>query len=108
MTNAEWKQCLCGFLDDVERELRSDTPIEDRNALGAMRRRIRAKRITRPRKPYENEVDALVESRAHLREAAHRHMGKVVPAAIERATSALLRAVDILKGTSKKIPIKHG
>jgi len=96
MTNAAWKQCIIGFLDGVERDLHADAPAEDKVALQALRSRLEKKRITEARKPYERKIDALIDSRPYLFAAAHRHLGKVVPVAVERAAASLKKARDLL------------
>jgi hypothetical protein len=96
MTNAEWKQCIVGLLDGVERELHADAPTEDKVALQAMRSRLEKKRIAEARKPYERKIDSLIESRPYLFAAAHRHIGKVLPPAVEQAASMMKRARHLL------------
>jgi hypothetical protein len=101
MTNREWKHFISDLLDAVERELHPDTPTEDREALRAMRSILDRKRITEARKPYERKIDRLIESRPYLFAAAHRHIGKVLPPAVEQAASTLKRARDLLKSCAQ-------
>ena len=96
MTNAEWKQCIVGLLDGVERELHADAPTEDKEALQAIRSRLEKKRTTEARKPFEKKIDSLIENRPYLFAAAHRHIGKVLPPAVEQAASLMKRARDLL------------
>ena len=96
MTNAAWKQCVFGLLDGVERELHADAPTEDKNALQAIRSSLEKKRMTEARKPFERKIDRLIESRPYLFAAAHRHIGKVLPPAVERAASSMSRARNLL------------
>jgi hypothetical protein len=98
MTNTEWKQCIIGFLDAVERELHPDAPIADREELRTLRSSIERKRVTEARKPYERKVDRLFDDagRPYLWAAAHRHIGKAAPAAVEQAAALLNRARDLL------------
>ena len=104
MTNAAWKQCIVGFLDGVRRELHTDTPTEDKDALQAMRSRLEKKRITEARKPFERKIDRLIESRPYLFAAAHRHIGKVLPPLVEQAASTMKRARDLLDRAPNKSP----
>jgi len=104
MTNREWIHFMSGLLDSVERELHPDAPTEDREALQAFRGRLERKRVTEARKPYERKIDSLVESRPYLFAAAHRHIGKILPPAVERAASTLKRARDLLDRAPNKSP----
>jgi hypothetical protein len=97
MKSAEWKQCVVGFLDAVERELHSDAPNEDREALQTMRSLLKRKRNSEARKPFERKIDKLIQNSPYLFAAAHRHIGKVLPPAVEQAASTLKRAKDLLK-----------
>ena len=92
---------MSGLLDAIERELHPDAPTEDREALRAFRRRFERKRVTEARKPYERKIDRLVESRPYLFAAAHRHIGKILPPAVEQAASAMKRARDLLDRAPK-------
>src|ERR1035437_9501985 len=96
MTNREWKHFMSGLLDSVERELHPDAPTEGREALRAFRGQLERKRVTEARKPYERKIDRLVESRPYLFAAAHRHIGKILPLAVEQAASTMKRARDLL------------
>jgi len=96
MTNREWKHFMSGMLDAVERELHPDAPAHDRKALQALRSSLERKRVTEARKPYEQKFDRLVDSRPYLFTAAHRHIGKIMPPAVEQAASALKKARDLL------------
>lgn len=102
MTNAEWKQCIVGLLEGVERELHADAPTEDKDALQAMRSRLEKKRIAEARKPFERKIDRLIESRPYLLAAAHRHIGKVLPPVVEQAASMMKRARDLLDRAPNK------
>jgi len=93
---------MSGLLDAVERELHPDAPTEDREALRALRSRLERKRVTEARKPYERKIDRLVESRPYLFAAAHRHIGKILPPAVERAASTLKRARALLDRAPNK------
>jgi prephenate dehydrogenase len=96
MTNREWKHFASGLLDALEWELHPDAPTEDREALRALRSSLERKRITETRKPYERKIDRLVESRPYLFAATHRHIGKILPPAVEQAASTLKKARDLL------------
>src|ERR1017187_583949 len=104
MTNREWKHFMSGLLDSVERELHPDAPTEDREALRAFRGRLERKRVTEARKPYERKIDRLVESRPYLFAAAHRHIGKILPPAVEQAASDMNGARTLLDRAPNKSP----
>jgi hypothetical protein len=103
MTNAAWKKFMVSLLDAVERELHADAPAEDKDALQAMRSCLEKKRITEARKPFERKIDRLIESRPYLFAAAHRHIGKILPPAVELAASTMKRARELLDRASNKI-----
>ena len=104
MTNREWTDFMSGLLDAIERELHPDAPTEDREALRAFRSRFERKRVTEARKPYERKIDRLVESRPFLFAAAHRHIGKILPPAVEQAASAMKRARALLDRAPNQSP----
>ena len=96
MTNREWKQFIGGLLDSIELELHPAAPTEDRVALRAMRSRLEKKPVTEARKPYERKIDRLIKRRPYLFAAAHRHIGKALPSAVEKAITSLKKARDFL------------
>ena len=102
MTHPEWKQLTIGLLDGIERELHADTPAEDRSALRSLRSSFERKRVTEARKPYERKAERLVDSRPYLFAAMHRHIGKILPAAVEQAASTMKRARDLLDRAPNK------
>jgi hypothetical protein len=84
------------LLDAVERQLSPDAPAEDREALQALRSGLQRRQVTQPRKPFERKVDRVIEARPYLFAAAHRHIGKILPQAVEEAAASLKRARDLL------------
>jgi prephenate dehydrogenase len=96
MTFREWKHFTSELLDSVERELHPDAPAEDRDALQTLRSSLERRRVTQARKPFERKIDRLIESRPYLFAAAHRHIGKILPQAVEQAASTMKRARDLL------------
>ena len=104
MTNREWKDFTSGLFDALERELHPDAPAADREALQALRSSVDRKRVTEARKPYERKIDRLVNSRPYLFAAAHRHIGKILPQAVEQAASTMKRARDLLDRAPNNSP----
>jgi hypothetical protein len=104
MTNREWKDFTSGLIDALERELHPDAPAKDREALQALRSSLARKRVTEARKPYERKIDRVVKSRPYLFAAMHRHIGKILPQAVEQAASAMKRARDLLDRAPNKSP----
>jgi len=103
MTHPEWKRCMIDLLDGIERELDTDTPAEDRSELRSLRSSFERKRVTEARKPYERKAERLVDSRPYLFAAMHRHIGKILPAAVEQAASTMKRARDLLDRAPNQI-----
>ena len=93
MTNQEWKQFIGDILDSVERELLPSTPVEDQTALQAFRARVRLKRVTEARKPFERELDGLIDGRSSLQAAAQRYLDKAVPRVLEDTVATLKKTL---------------
>jgi hypothetical protein len=81
--------------------LHSDAPAEDKDALKSVRSLLEKKRITEARKPFERKIDRLLESRPYLFAAAHRHIGRVLPQAVELTASTMKRARDLLDNAAQ-------
>src|SRR5437868_14219170 len=97
MTFREWKHFIGEVLDSIERELHPDAPAEDRDALRVLRSSLEHRRVTQARKPFERKIDRLIGGRPYLFAAAHRHIGKILPPALELAAATIKRAKAILE-----------
>ena len=84
------------LLDGVESGLRPGSSREDRATLATLRNRLSSKRVTEARKPYEEEIEATLQSKSSLRVAATIHLGMGAHTALEQAVSTLRIAEDFL------------
>ena len=87
---------MSDFLDEVERELRSTAPMMTRAALMAFRSQLDKSHTTRSRKSFERRLEAFIQSRSIVRDAARRYIRRVMPPLLVAAEVALKKARTIL------------
>ena len=96
MTALEWKECMKDFVDGVDRELRSTTPMKSRGHLRAFRERLVKCRTARDRKRFDRDLETLLGSKSYLRAAAKSYLRKRAIPALAAATAAANQVVQVL------------
>lgn len=102
MTILEWQAVMKGLLDGVQRELGSTVSIKTKAALDAFRKRLDETPVSRRRKPFEQELEAFLQSERALRDATERYLCKRISPAIEAAVAAMKRAQPFLAKDKNK------
>jgi hypothetical protein len=90
------------LLDGIHQELGSTVSAETEVALSTLRQRLEKPLIAPRRKRFEQELEALFESKPGLKAAANRYLRKKVPAAIAAAEAALKAGQELLATLKRK------
>ncbi|MGA2053089.1 MAG: hypothetical protein ABSH19_07245 [Opitutales bacterium] len=93
--SAAWKTMMSNLLNGVGRELRTNAPLRTKRTLHALQNRLKASRVLRSRKAFEQEVEAFLQSESHLQAATSQYIKRIVPPVIADAMAALKQAKEI-------------
>ena len=108
MTMSEWKDCVNGLLDGVERELLSPELDKTRDTLQEFKKRLKKIRVKRERLRFDHELEFFLESREYLVQATERYLSKIAVPAIEQAVAAMRRAHQVLAEVQERALLHQG
>jgi hypothetical protein len=83
MRISQWKAVWQDLIDGVQGELGIRVP-----ALDKFRARLDEARLSQERKPFDQEIEAFLDSQPFLREAAQRYLSKKASGLLEKASIA--------------------
>lgn len=105
---SEWKDCVNGLLDGVERELLSPELDKTRDTLQEFKKRLKKIRVNRERLRFDHELEFFLESRDDLVQATERYLSKIAVPAIEGAVAAMRRAYHVLAEVQERALLHQG
>ena len=93
---SEWKDCMNGLLDGVERELLSSELDKTRDTFQEFKKQLKKIRVNRDRLRFDLELEFFLESSDYLVQATERYLSKIAVPAIEEAVAVMRRAYQVL------------
>jgi len=107
MTLSQWKSLMEELVDGIEQELGSTVAVKTKVALDTFRNRLDKILVARERKPFEQELEAFLQSKRTLRAAGERYMRKYIREKIHPALEALGAAIKRVRPLLGKNKMKR-
>jgi ElaB/YqjD/DUF883 family membrane-anchored ribosome-binding protein len=105
---SEWKDCMNGLLDGVERELLSSELDKTRDTFQEFKKRLKKIRVNRDRLRFDCELEFFLESSDYLVQATERYLSKIAVPAIEEAVAVMRRAYQVLAEAQERALLHQG